>query len=94
MLKPGSREPEDCNVRLVTDYAPINSYIERPVHPFTLPNIAFQSIDSNNKWFAKLDALHGYFQLPFDKESQLKTVFLLPQGKFYYKVVPMGLSPS
>ncbi len=41
-----------------------------------------------------LDTLHGYFQLPLDKDSQLLTAFLLPQGKFYYKVAPMGLSPS
>ena len=94
VLKPGPGEPEERDVRLVTDYMPINPYIERPVHPFPSPNIVFQSIDSNNKWFAKLDALHGYFQLPIDKESQLLTAFLLPQGKFYYKVAPMGLSPS
>ncbi len=78
----------------MTDYAPINPYIECPVHPFPWPNIVFQSIDSDNKWFAKLDARHWYFQLPLDKDSQLLTTFLLPQGKFYYKAAPMGLSPS
>ncbi len=92
VLKPGPGETEDRDVRLVTDYAPINSYIKRPVHPFPSPNIVFQSIDSSNKWFAKLDALHGYFQFPVNKDSQLLTTFLLPKGKFYKGAA--GLSPS
>ena len=29
VLKPGPGKPEDCDVRLVTDYTPINPYIER-----------------------------------------------------------------
>ena len=48
----------------------------------------------DSKWFAKLDALHGYYQIPLALESQKLTAFLLPQGRFYYRVAPMGLNPS
>ena len=44
--------------------------------------------------FAKLDAVHGYFQLGLDKESSKVTTFLLPQGKFRYLRAPMGLNAS
>ncbi len=57
-------KPRDKGVRLVTDYTPINPYIERPVQPFPLPDIVFQSVGKDSKWFAKLDALHGYYQIP------------------------------
>ncbi len=42
----------------------------------------------------KLDALHGYYQIPLVPESQKLTTFLLAQGRFYYKVAPMSLNPS
>jgi hypothetical protein len=84
----------DGRVRLVTDFITMNEFIERPVHPFPSPDAVFKSIKPGSKWFAKLDALHGYFQIPLDKESQMLTAFLLPQGRFFYKVAPMGLNPS
>ena len=87
-------KPDGKRVRLVTDFIDLNRYIDRPVHPFPKPDAVFKSILSGSKWFAKLDALHGYFQIPLDEESQLLTAFLLPQGRFYYKVAPMGLNPS
>jgi hypothetical protein len=89
LLKPCGKK-----VRLVTDYMDINKFIDRPVHPFPRPDAVFRAVRSESKWFAKLDALHGYFQIPLDKESQLLTAFLLPQGRFFYKVAPMGLNPS
>ena len=86
--------PGGTGVRLVTDYTPINPYIEGPVHPFPSPDIVFQSLGKDSKWLAKLHALHGYYQIPLAPESQKLTVFLLPQGRFCYRVAPMGLNPS
>ncbi len=87
--KPGGR-----GVQLVTDSSPFNPYIERPIHPFPSPDIVFQSVEKDSRWFAKLDALHGYYQIPLAPECQKLTAFLLPQGRFYYKVALMGLNPS
>ncbi len=81
-------------VRLITDYTPANPYIERPVHPFPAPDITVQSVAADANWFATMDALHSYLQIPLDKSNQALTAFLLPQGRFYYKVAPMGLTPS
>ena len=46
------------------------------------------------KLFAKLDAVHGYFQLALDEESSYLTTFLLPQGRYRYLGAPMGLNAS
>ena len=88
--KPG--RPDEA--RLVTDYVKLNSYIRRPVHPFPSADLVFKLIKQGSKWFCKLDAVHGYFQLPLDEKSQLCTAFLLPWGRFVYTVAPMGLSCS
>ena len=88
--KPG--RPDEA--RLVTDYIKLNGYIRRPVHPFPSAEDVFKMVKKGSKWFAKLDAVHGYFQLPLSKESQLCTAFLLPWGRYMYTAAPMGLSPS
>ena len=49
-----------------------------------------QAIPVTAKYFAKLDVVHGYFQLALDEESSKLTTFLLPQGKFRYTRAPIG----
>ena len=81
-------------VRLVTDYTRLNKYVVRPVHPF--PSVAdiVQVIPASSTCFAKLDATHGYFQLPLNEEAFWLTTFLLPSGHYRYLRAPMGLSSS
>ena len=54
------------SVRLVTDYTKLNSYVDRPVHPFPSVIDILQFIPSEAKYFAKFDAVNGYFQIPLD----------------------------
>ena len=70
---------DNARVRLCTDYRELNKLVKRNVHPFP----------STAKYFAKMDAVHGYFQLALDEESSKLTTFLLPQGKFRYTRAPM-----
>jgi len=39
-----------------------------------------QSIPSTANYFAKFDAVNGYFQIALDEESSMLTTFLLPSG--------------
>ena len=64
------------------------------MHPFPATRDIIQSVPKGQKVFAKLDAVHGYFQLALDEESSFLTTFLLPQGKFRYLRAPMGLNAS
>ena len=87
-------KPNGEDVRMVTDYSKINKYVKRPVHPF--PSVAdiIRSIPAGTKFFAKMDAIHGYFQLALDEDSSKLTTFLLPTGHYRYLRAPMGLSSS
>ena len=87
--KPGGQK-----VRLVTDYRRLNEAVIRTVHPFPAAADLIKKIDSGSKYFAKIDAIHGYFQIPLDEESSKLTTFLLPSGRYRYLGAPMGLNTS
>ena len=84
----------NIDVRLVTDFTYINKRIVRPVHPFPSSADIMQAIPPDAYIFAKLDAIHGYFQLALDEVSSDLTMFLLHSGRFRYMRAPMGLSAS
>jgi transposase InsO family protein len=95
-ISAGHFVPKPCGkkLRLVTDYSDLNRYVKRPVHPFPSTSDILQNIPSGSTWFCKLDAVHGYFQIPLDRESSMLTTFLLPSGRYRYLRAPMGLSSS
>ena len=72
----------------------LNKLVKRPVHPFPSTREILQAIPVTAKYFAKLDAVHGYFQLALDEQSSKLTTSLLPQGKFRYTRALMGLNAS
>jgi hypothetical protein len=81
-------------VRLVIDYRQLNKATSRPVHPFSSVPDLMRQIDPKARFFAKLDAIHGYFQVPLDEESSKLCTFLLPDGKYRPLVAPMGWKGS
>ena len=79
---------DNVRVRLCTDYRELNKLVKHPVHPFPSTREILQAIPVTAKYFAKMDAVHGYL----DEESSKLTTFLLQQGKFRYARAPMGLT--
>eukprot|EP00095_Tigriopus_kingsejongensis_P005076 maker-scaffold1482_size38982-snap-gene-0.9 protein:Tk05076 transcript:maker-scaffold1482_size38982-snap-gene-0.9-mRNA-1 annotation:"PREDICTED: bestrophin-1-like" len=78
---------------LVADYRKLNKYVCRPVHPFVPAVEVAKQVHADALIFAKLDAVHGYFQVPLDESSYL-TTFLTLWGRFRHASAPMGLSSS
>ena len=76
----------------MTDYTKLDRYVKRPVHPFPSVKEIVQSIPAGTRYFAKMDAVHSYFQLALDDKSSKITTFLLPSGRLRYLRAPMGLS--
>ena len=72
---------DDKSVRLVTDFTKLNSYADRPVHPFPSVLDILQSIPSEAIFLAKFDAVNGYFQISLDEDSSMLTTFILPSGR-------------
>ena len=82
-------------IRLVTDYKKLNEVVERPIHPFPTPVNIIESIENTpDIIYAKLDLVHGYFQMSLDERSSYLTTFLLEWGKYRYLRCPMGLINS
>ena len=52
------------------------------------------TLDSLNgsKYFAKIDARNGFFQLTLSEECRHLTTFITNKGCFQFKRVPLGLS--
>ena len=86
--------PAFFRVRLVMDYTKLNKFVDRPIHSFPSTRDIMQSIPNGQHFFAKLDAVHGCFQLGLDDKGSFVTTFPLPQEWFWYLRVPMGLNAS
>ena len=82
------------SVRLVTDYTKLNSFVNRPVHPFPSVTDILKSIPASAQHFAKFDAVNGYFQIPLEDASSELTTFILPSGRYRYLRIPQGLNAS
>jgi len=54
-------KPDGKNVQMVTDFTRLNSFVKRPVHPFACVSEILQTIPASAKFFAKMDAVNGYF---------------------------------
>ena len=74
--------------RLVVDLSYLNSFIERPVHPFVAGTDLLKNLDPNSKVFCKLDAVLGYYQIPLDEDSKKLFTFLLASGRYRYLEPP------
>ena len=94
VIKTGSQEGEEVKLRLVTDFSEVNKLVIRPVHPFTAGPELLKAIPHTAKFFAKIDFLKGFYQIPLSPCSQHATAFICERGTFVYCRAPMGLNAS
>ena len=80
--------------RLVVDLSYLNSFIERPIHPFVAGVDLLKNLDPNSKVFCKLDAVLGYYQIPLHEDSKKYFTFLIASGRYKYLRAPIGCSAS
>ena len=55
--------------RLTVDFKKLNDHVRRPTHPTRAPRDAVSNI-SGAKYFTKLDARHGYWQVPLSDDAK------------------------
>ena len=65
-----------------------------PVYPFKSTKSILKNIPAEYVYFATLDMIQGYFQVPLDEETSNLMVFIIPWSKYKYLRAPMGLAPS
>jgi len=76
--------------RLTVDFKHLNDQVQRPAHAMHTPRDVVSSIDEA-QFFSKLDARHGYWQVPLSEEAKSLTTFIRPWGRFRYLRNPQGL---
>ena len=86
-------KPKSKKLRVCLDPRPLNKAIRR--EHFHLPTLE----DSTTRLtgaciFSKLDANHGYWQVPLAEKSQLLTTFNSPFGRYCFKRMPFGIKSA
>jgi hypothetical protein len=76
-------KPGQDKVRICTDYTELNKHILREIHPMSTVESSLALL-GDGKFFSKLDANSGFWQIPLTEESSKLTTFLTHIGQFRY----------
>ena len=83
-------KPDSDKLRICLNSRPLNEAIQR--EHFKMPTIeAITTRLAEAKIFTKLDAHHGYWQIPLDEVTQLPTTFNTQFRRYCYKKMQFGI---
>ena len=80
-------------IRICIDPKDLNKAIQREHYPMR----TFEEVIARMpkaQYFTTLDASHGFWQIPLDHESALKTAFNTPYRCYYFKRLPFGIKSA
>ena len=80
-------------IRVCIDFTRLNQAILREYHPLPTTEETLGCLGSC-KYFSKLDANSGYWQMKLRPEIQKLTTFITPFGRFFCKRLPFGISSA
>jgi transposase InsO family protein len=83
--------PKGNDIRLCCDYTRLNKSVLRPHFPIPKVESTLARL-KDSKFFSKLDASSGFYQIKLDKESQRFTTFITPFGRYMFTRLPFGIS--
>ena len=83
-------EKPNGKLRLCLDPKDLNEAIKRPHYTTKTLEEALAEMP-NAKYFSKLDAQSGYWQLKLDEKSSYLTTFNTPHGRYKFNRLPFGL---
>ena len=69
--------------RLAVDFKELNDQVKRPTHPTHSPRDVVSKI-GNAKFFTKVDARHGYWQVPLSESAKPLTTAISPLYKLIW----------
>ena len=82
---------QEDKIRICLDLTKLNVNVKREVHQLPSVEETLAKI-GKGKWFAKLDANHGYWQMPLNEDSQKLCTFITPFGRYCPTRGPFGLT--
>ena len=86
-------EKKDGSLRLCMDPKELNKYVKREHFQLPTRGEIFGDI-AGAKFFSKLDASSGFWQIRLDRESTRLCTFNTPFGRYSFKRVPFGLTSA
>ena len=72
------------------DYRRLNAVTKRDTYPLPRADDIFDRL-AGAKWFASIDLLSGYYQVPVAEKDIEKTAFITPDGLFEFTRMPQGV---
>ena len=87
------REKPNGKLRLCIDPKPLNSALKRVHYPMPVIEDILPELNEV-KVFSKADLKEGFLQCELDDESAKLTTFQTPWGRYFWKRLAFGLSPS
>lgn len=78
------------DIRFCVDFTKLNTEVDRTLRHTKTPAEAVSGFKPKDKYFAKLDLVKGYWQMPLHPESQLLTTFITIGGRYCFLDLPMG----
>ena len=80
-------------VRICVDLTKLNESVRRERHPLPAVDQILAQL-TGAKFFSKLDANSGFWQIPLDPASSLLTTFITPFGRYCFHRLPFGISSA
>ena len=81
---------KDGGWRMCVDYRKVNAVTKKVSYPIPRTEDTFDYL-LQARWFSKVDAASGFWQVPMEASSKEKTAMITPDGLFQWKVMPFGL---
>ena len=78
-------------VRVCVDLTQLNRYVQRENHPLPTTDTTFSKL-AGAKFFSRLDANSGFWQIKLSERSRPLTTFITPWGRYCFNVLPFGIS--
>ena len=73
------------------DLTKLNDYVQRENHPLPSVDLTLGKL-VGAKYFTKLDANSGFWQIKLSESSRPLTNFITPWGRYCFNVLPYGIS--
>ena len=80
-------------VRICVDLTKLNESVYRERHILPAVDQTLAQI-AGARYFSKLDANSGFWQIPLSKESALLTTFITPFGRYHFNRLPFGITSA
>jgi transposase InsO family protein len=80
-------------VRLCIDLSQLNKHVRRELFPLPHVDDALASL-ADAKYFSKMDANCGFWQIRLDRKSRELTTFITPYGRYCFNRMPFGISSA